>query len=260
MKFVVAVDCEGPACVVGEPGRTLTDSRDYAFARRQATREADAAARALFDRGATQVIVWDNHGGGLNLDYDLLDSRCDIALGRGGAERMSFVERGSAGLLLVGYHAREGTVDGVLAHTCSSVQYQSVSVNGREVGEIAVDAALAGERGVPVILVASDDKAVAEARADLPWIESVETKRGLGRNIALSLHPQRSVDAIYAAAGRAVERLAGMRPFTFASPVTLRLRYQRADAAEAASRAHAGWRRIDAFTVERSGERLTGLF
>ena len=33
------------------------------FAQLQATREADAAARGLFDAGADQVIVWDNHNG-----------------------------------------------------------------------------------------------------------------------------------------------------------------------------------------------------
>nr|WP_309695745.1 M55 family metallopeptidase [Armatimonas sp.] len=71
MKFIIGVDCEGPACVVGAPGKTLTDSPDFAFARKQATREADAAARACFDAGAEQVIVWDNHGSSLNLDYDV---------------------------------------------------------------------------------------------------------------------------------------------------------------------------------------------
>ena len=83
MKFVIGVDLEGAACVVGSPGGSLNDSRNLAFAKLQATREADATARALFDAGATQVIVWDNHDGSLNLDYDRLDPRCDIALGVG---------------------------------------------------------------------------------------------------------------------------------------------------------------------------------
>ena len=83
MRFLVGVDCDGPACVVGDPGKSLSFSRDYAFARAQATREADAAARALFDAGAEKVIIWDNHGLGANLQFDLLDERCEIALGAG---------------------------------------------------------------------------------------------------------------------------------------------------------------------------------
>ena len=49
MKFYIAVDCEGPACVVGEPGKGLGSGENYRFACLQATREANAAARALFD-------------------------------------------------------------------------------------------------------------------------------------------------------------------------------------------------------------------
>lgn len=37
-KFVVAVDLEGLACVVGAYGRGLAESRDYEFAALQGTR------------------------------------------------------------------------------------------------------------------------------------------------------------------------------------------------------------------------------
>ena len=70
---MIAVDCEGLACVVGEPDKALGTSHDMSFAREQATPEADAAARALFDAGAKRVIVWDNHGFGANLIFDRLD-------------------------------------------------------------------------------------------------------------------------------------------------------------------------------------------
>lgn len=73
MKFVIAVDCEGPACVVGNPGKALSDSSDFMFARKQATLETNAAASALFDAGADQVMVWDSHGQGINLLIDKLD-------------------------------------------------------------------------------------------------------------------------------------------------------------------------------------------
>ena len=82
MRFAIAVDLEGVACVVGDRSG-LGDGSNYDFAAKQGAREADAAARALFDMGTEQVIVWDNHGSGVNLDYDMIDSRCDIALGSG---------------------------------------------------------------------------------------------------------------------------------------------------------------------------------
>ncbi len=166
MKFVIAVDCEGPAGVVGAPGGSLNDApTQYEFARRQATAEASAAARGLFAAGAKQVIVWDTHGGGVNLVYEELDERCDIFHGANGG-RLSMLDRSFSGLLFIGYHARDNTLAAPLAHTFSSARYQWIKINGREIGEMTVDAAVAGALGVPVLFVASDDKAVAVARIE----------------------------------------------------------------------------------------------
>lgn len=260
MKFIVAVDCEGVAGVVGAPGGSLNESRDLEFARRQATREADAAARGLFAAGATQVVVWDNHGGSLNLHYDQLDERCDIALGVGFRHRWPGLEEGFAGVALIGYHPMDNTVDGVICHSFSSANYQYMKVNGREVGEMAIDGAMAGARGAPVILVASDDKGVAEARAFFPGVETVVTKQGMGWNAALSKHPKRVADEVFAGAQRAVTRRAEMKPFCFAEPLEFEIRYKRIEAAQAASRGYRGGERVDPYTVRWNLERLSDWF
>jgi D-amino peptidase len=260
MKFIVAVDCEGVACTVGSPGGSLNDSRDLEFARVQATREADAAARGLFAAGATQVIVWDNHGGSLNLHYDQLDQRCEIALGVGFPHRFPGLDESFAGVALIGYHAMDNTPDAVICHTFSSATYQYVKINGREVGEMAVDGAVAGEKGVPVVLVASDDKGVAEASSFFPDVETVTTKRALGWNAAISKHPGRAVEEIYQAAQRAVARLSERKPFSFAQPLTLEIRYKRLEAAQAASRGLKAGERLDPYTVRWSLEKLSDYF
>jgi D-amino peptidase len=260
MKFVVAVDCEGVACVAGSPGGSLNESRDLEFAKRQATREADAAARGLFAAGATQVIVWDNHNGSLNLHYNELDRRCDIALGVGFPHRFPGLDNTFAGVVLIGYHAMDNTPDAVIAHTSSSANYQCMRINGQEVGEIAVDAGCAGEDGVPVIFVASDDKGVAESRRFLPWLETVATKQAFGWNAAISLHPARAVEAIFSGVQEAVARLPQMRPFVFSPPLTLEIRFKRIEAAEAAVRDRSGWLRVDPFTVRRALASLHEFF
>jgi D-amino peptidase len=261
MKFVVSVDAEGLACVVGTPGGTLNDAKEnYEFARRQGAREADAAARALFDGGASEVVIIDAHGSGVNYEYELIDKRCDIALGSGSAIRLPAVTQGCAGMLLVGYHAMDNTADAVIAHTYSSMTYQSMKVNGRECGEIAIDAAIAGSRGVPVIFLASDDKGVAEAQQFLPWATTVTTKQSLGYNVAISKHPLRVLDEIYAGVKRAVERRRDARPFTFTSPMTVEMRYKRIENAQNRSRDHSGWERIDAYTVRKRGETIEDFF
>lgn len=247
--FAIGVDCEGVACAVGSPGGSLNDSRNLEFAKLQASREANAAAQGLFDAGAERVIVWDNHNGSLNLDYDLLDERCEIGLGLGFEHRWPGLDDSFAGVLFVGFHAMENTADAVMAHSFSSGTYQWIKANGVEVGELAIDAAMAGLHGAAPLFVSSDDKGVAEARRFFPGVETVTTKQSLGWSGAVSKHPQRAIAEIREGARRSVERLGEAEPFAFDSPLELEIRYKRMDAAEKASRGYGRGERIDPFTV-----------
>jgi len=239
---MIAVDCEGAACVVGEPGRALSNSRNMEFAREQATRETNAAARALFDAGAEQVVIWDNHGDGANLAFDQLDQRCEVLLGTGFSRRFPELDETYAGVLMIGYHAMAGTSNAVLAHTYSSKVYRAICVNGLEVGEIALDASVAGEFGVPLIFVASDDKGCNEALNFMPWIKTVATKRGFGFNCAYSKHPSVVEAEIYQTVRQAVDRLAEMKPFVFAHPVQIEIHFKRYIHLVKARICRQGWR------------------
>ena len=260
MKFVVAVDCEGVACGVGSPNASLNSSPNLAFAQLQATREADAAVRGLFEAGAEQVIVWDNHGGSLNLNYDLLDERCDIALGKGFEHRFPGMDDSFDGVAFVGYHAMDNTIDGVMCHTFSSKTNQWIKINGQEVGEMAIDGAVAGELGVPVIFTSSDDKGTAEAERFFPGVVTVTTKQALGWNGAVSKHPKRAIAEIYEAVQTAVTKRDEITPFTFDSPLEMEVRYKRLESAESASRGYNAAERVDAYTVRRKLQSITDYY
>jgi len=255
-KFMIGVDCDGVACAVGQPGRALSTSCDMAFAAGQATREADAAARALFDAGAGRVVVWDNHGSGCNLLFDRLDPRCEVALGAGFGRRWPGLDEGFAGVLMIGYHAMEGTPDAVLAHTYSPGAYRWIKVNGREVGEIALDAAVAGELGVPVLFVSSDQRGCDEALEFLPGVETVATKQGRGARCAFSMHPARACEEIYAAVRRAAERAGEIDPFTFETPGVMEIRFKRLHQAAKARIGRRGWHLAGAYTLRRRFDNL----
>ena len=81
MKFIVAVDCEGVACAVGSPGASLNESRDLQFAQLQATREADACAKGLFDAGAEATFGDPEHD-------NFLAEHMLIAFGKPGGRRL----------------------------------------------------------------------------------------------------------------------------------------------------------------------------
>lgn len=232
--YYIGIDMEGAACVVGTPGEGLSyGSANAAFAAREVLQEANAAARALFDCGAQRVILWDNHGGGVNFDYHQVDPRCEIALGSFHT-RFPGIDESFAGILFIGYHASASTKDAALSHTYSSKTYQYYRINGRDVGEMEIDAAFAGRYGVPVLFASSDEAGAAQARASFAGIETVAVKKSFGWNAAISLHPETAQRRIYEGVKRAWEKRAALKPFAFASPMDVAIRFQRIDAANAA--------------------------
>lgn len=234
-KYYIAVDCEGAACAVGYPGTGLGTDEHYRRVCRQASLEAAAAARALFDAGAGEVIVWDAHGTGVNLDYERLDSRCSIVLGSGHKGRFVGLTSDFTGVLFIGYHAKEGTKDAVLAHTFSSKAFQYYKLNQKQVGELEFDAAYAGALGVPVLFCASDNLCVQEALDAFGPIATVTTKQSLSWNSALSLHPVKVCELIYETVLRAAREKTTVSPYLLPSPLEVEIRYQRMDHASRAA-------------------------
>lgn len=231
MKFMVNVDLEGVACAYGPSDGNVEDAFNIDFVRKQATREADAAVRALFECGAEEVIVWDNHGRGCSLNYDELDERCKIAIGATVGTRYPGLDDSFSGVVMIGYHAMASNGEAVLAHTYSSVKYQHIKVNGVELGEVGIDGAIAGDKGVPVIFVSGDDKCVAEAKEIMPWIETVETKQSFAYTRILSKHPKAVLKEIYEGVQTAVKHLDDMKCFMVKTPVDIEIRYKRTDTA-----------------------------
>lgn len=262
MKIYILTDFEGAAAVTGVAGEPLgAGSKQYDFARRMLTGEINAAVEGALAAGATDIIVDDCHGGGLNLQYDELHPEVRILLGAPRPRRLAPLDPGFAGVFMVGYHSMAGTDGGILAHSYSSVGIQNMWLNGKLIGEIGFDAAQAGSLGVPVILVTSDSAGVAEARATLgEAVRTVAVKEGLGRNCALSLHPSKARALIRAAAEEAVRRAGEVPPYVVEPPFRLRREFKLESGAEQMMRRDAtNMIRIDSRTVEVMADDLFAL-
>ena len=157
-RVLLALDLEGVNNVVGEPYMGLTrDTEQWSIARKQAVLEINAAAEALFEVGVEKVGLWDNHGGGNNIDRALLDRRITFVSADPGSERMSFANGEYDCICYFGYHAMEGTLGGVLAHTMNSKMVQYYKLNGHYIGEIDMDAYIAAYYGMPSRFFAGGD-------------------------------------------------------------------------------------------------------
>jgi len=143
------------------------------------------------------------------------------------------VDAGFDAAFCIGYHAMAGTRHATIDHTYTD-RIHGVKLNGRLVGELGLNAAVAGCFGVPVALVSGDQALAGEARALLgDGVETVVVKEALGRFSARSVSPAESCRRIKAGATRALQRKHA--PFTLPAPVTLELEFaltQYADNAE----------------------------
>jgi len=159
-------------------------------------------------------------------------------------------------VFFVGYHAASGTGAAVLEHTWSG-RLVELRLNDQIVGEMGLNAALAGAYGVPVVLVTGDRAVTEEARALLGGIETVVVKEGVTRLSARCLHPDVAHERIRQAAERAL-RLT-VPPFIVSPPITLRIVFQRAIHADMATLVP-GSRRVDGRTVEWTGEDMPTVY
>ena len=232
MKYLIALDLEGVGGVVGVPYSGLVkQSEEWQKARAQAVLEVNAVSKALFDTGAELVALWDNHGGGGNLDYSALDKRIELIIPDNSKLRQSFAkERGFDAMFLMGYHAMEGTIGAVLSHTFDSNKIQYFKINGKEIGEIAVDKYMAAENGYSPVFFSGDDKACREARETVTGIITVETKKGISRNKATFKDDEKLLSELYEKAKLAAN--VKLEPQKLEFPLNFEIRYTRMEDAE----------------------------
>ncbi len=227
MKIFISVDIEGVANVTHRD-HTKLEGLEYETARRWMTEEANAAIEGAMAAGATEIVVADSHGHLRNLLPDLLHP--DVLLVRGSPRALCMMEGLDdtfAGAFFIGYHARAGDARGILAHTFLGVSIYGVRLNGVEVGESGLNAAMAAHFGVPIALVTGDDALATEIEALLPWTERVITKWALSTLAAKNLSPKQAQQRIREAAQRAVARLGEMQPLALTKPLQLEVDFVR---------------------------------
>jgi D-amino peptidase len=204
VRVFISVDIEGVAGVVGrEEGQS--GNPEYERARRLMTEEANAAIAGVHDAGpGAEVTIADAHGTFRNIIPELLDRRARIVRGKPREYAMiDGVQGGYDAAMFVGYHGRAGTGNSVLSHTYTGT-LADVRVNGVSFGEAGLNAAVAGNFGVPLKLVTGDSSVADEVQALFGDVDTVVVKEGVGQLAADSVHPEVARELIRAGAAQAL--------------------------------------------------------
>jgi D-amino peptidase len=182
-----------------------------------------AVVRGLRAGGATDIVVLDGHGSGAFVPH-LMEPGAKYITGKSRPGWLTDLDGSFAGIVQLAAHAMNGTPDGVLCHTQSSRTENRYWYNGVESGELAQCAAIAGNCGVPTILVTGDEAVCREAHKFFgPACVTVAVKRGFAREAA-ELYPfEETRRALYEGARRAVAAIPHCRPYKLTLPIQAKM-------------------------------------
>jgi D-amino peptidase len=235
LKVYISADMEGIGGVSTWKVQASSEGREFEKFARLMTLEVNAAIAGAFDAGATEVLVADSHGDAQNIDVELLDERARLI--RAWPRPLGMVQgidETTAAAVFVGYHAGQDSPAATLAHTILGDGFK-LKLNGTEVPEAGLGAAIAGDFGVPVVFLSGDQTIGAEARRLLGPIETVAVKQASGFHAATMLHPEESRRLIREGVKRGIDRRASLQPYKVTHPVELDVTFTKTVNAELAA-------------------------
>ncbi len=224
MKFYLMTDLEGVAGVYkweDEEDDSLMNYEERCRQRRWLTEEVNAAVEGLYEGGVTEVIVSDGHGAGYTIDLDYIDPRVEVISGRQRPVWLPCLDESCDATGIVGAHAKAGTPNANLCHTMNPT-IRDWSFNGISMGELGLQAIIAGYYGVPFVFCSGDVWACREIEELIPGIITVPVKYGTSRLSALTCPPKKAHRRIREAAEKAMQIVAEIEPFSPECPIRFR--------------------------------------
>jgi D-amino peptidase len=223
LRIYISADMEG---VVG----AVTDEQlgpegfEYERFREFMTAEVNTVIEAARAAGATGFLVSDSHGNGQNLLLERLPD--DVMVIRSWPRSLSMmagIDESFDAAIFLGYHASTANLHGVRAHTLSSAYFTGLRLNGIEMTEGSINAAIAGQFGVPVIMISGDDVAVAENQRLIGDIEGAVVKYAKGFHSAQTVTPNAAYEIIRSHTKAALNRIDDFKPYVLKTPIELEL-------------------------------------
>jgi len=250
LKIYISVDMEGISGIV-HSDQVSSGTAEYADGRKWMAQDVNAAVEGALAAGATEVVVNDSHGSMRNIDPDDLHPRAILISGSPKPlSMMQGIDSSFAACLFIGYHAKAGTENAILDHTISSSVVRSIRVNGIEMPELGLNAAIAGYYGVPVVLVSGDTAVCRQASEILgKEVVTVAVKEAIGRLAAKLVPMDEARQMITAGVGQALGRLPRMKAYKLASPYNFELVYHVSAQADMGAMLLPNVKRVDARTL-----------
>jgi len=226
LRVFISVDMEGISGIVHQ-SQTGRDPKEYERGRSLMIGDVNAAIKGVLDFGEAEIVVSDAHGSMRNLKPEELHEAAVLVSGSPKPlTQMAGIDSEFDAALFIGYHSKKGTKRGILAHTISSSVIDSIIINGSEVGETAINAAIAGYHGVPCIFLSGDLAVTKEAEELIPYIVTVSVKEAFSRTAAKCINPRKAGKLIKQGVTEALKKRDSIKSFTFNPPIDVKIKYR----------------------------------
>ncbi len=253
MKVHISVDMEGISGVV-KGDQVKPGEEDYEKARNLMVKDTNAAIEGALEAGADEVVVNDSHDGMTNLQLEKLNPEARLISGFVKPLLMMEGVQEADAALFVGYHAKIGTDKGVLSHSFFGGNVNRMKMNGTQVGEPEINAALAGHFGVPVVCLSGGERVCKLVKSSIgEWVNVVSVKKDLSRSAAECLHPEKSKKLIKEGVEEALGNLSNAGVMEPELPVRFELEFFTGQMAEQANICPFS-EKVDGRTVKTTGE------
>lgn len=243
MKIFISNDMEGLAGITSSHQEKEEISRFRKSLHEQLRWVLEGIQMSEANKEIEEITICDSHGKGTNLSFfelSQMDPRVSLVSGSPrDSYMMSTLDSSYDFVFFVGYHAGHGELSADLDHTFSGRTVQNITINGIVMNESTVNAAYAGELGVPVALIIGDSglKKQLKRRNQLPWCEFVTTKISLTRNSAKFL-PLRAIQEATHTSVQKILSLSTRYPlYQLEAPYRLKIEFKSSDMADQVSRA-----------------------
>ena len=236
MRYFISVDMEGISGIV-DGSMVSNKQHDYEKGRKLMVEDVNAAIRGILASDPkAEITVCDAHGSMNNINPTDLNKAARLVRGTPKPQsQMSTLDSSFDACLFIGYHSKKGTLHGVMSHTYSGGNIESLHVNDIEVGETQLNAGIAGHYDVPLIFLSGDQATCKEANAINQQITTAKVKTAIGRTAATCLHPDAAHELITEGVKAAIKNIDKIKPHKVKTPVTFKIRFTDAKRADAAA-------------------------
>ena len=191
MKFMIRSDIEGVTGVT-----TYKQAEGSEFGKKMLNNDLKACIDGILSTGDHKIVIYDEHTDGRNADIEQLPESVSVIMGKPSYRPdWGGIDSSFDAMIMVGFHARSGVEGALLPHSYSRKNLE-IRLNGTIVGEIGMEAAIAGDFDVPLWLVTGDSAGTTEAEEIVLGVKTVSVKEAMGEFEALCYSPLKTTKMI----------------------------------------------------------------